>query len=89
MPELAVSERASSFSEINLGISVEEGLEEAARCFSCGVCRKCNNCVYFCPDICVAVIDGSYEFDYDYCKGCGICSRECPTGLIRMATEAL
>jgi len=89
MPELAVNKRASSFSEINLGISVEEGMKEATRCFSCGVCRECNNCVYFCPDICVAVIDGSYEFDYDYCKGCGICSRECPTGLIQMATEAL
>jgi NADPH-dependent glutamate synthase beta subunit-like oxidoreductase len=89
MPELAVRKRASSFSEINLGISVEEGMKEATRCFSCGVCRECNNCVYFCPDICVALIDGSYEFDYDYCKGCGICSRECPTGLIRMATEAL
>ncbi len=89
MPELSLGERASSFSEINLGISVEEGTREATRCFSCGVCRECDNCVYFCPDICVALIDGSYEFDYDYCKGCGICSRECPTGLIRMATEAV
>jgi Pyruvate/2-oxoacid:ferredoxin oxidoreductase delta subunit len=35
------------------------------------------------------VIDGSYEVDYDYCKGCGICSHECPTAVIRMATEAL
>ncbi len=89
MPELSLGERTSSFSEINLGISVEAGIKEAARCFSCGVCKECNNCLYFCPDICVAVIDGSYEVDYDYCKGCGICSHECPTAVIRMATEAL
>ncbi len=88
MPELSGGERTSSFSEINPGISVEEGIKEATRCFSCGVCKECDNCLYFCPDICVAVIDGSYEFDYDYCKGCGICSHECPTGLIRMAMEA-
>jgi len=89
MPELSGGERTSSFSEIHLGISVEEGIKEATRCFSCGVCKECDNCLYFCPDICVAVMDGNYEFDYDYCKGCGICSHECPAGVIRMATEAL
>lgn len=88
MPELSVRKRTSNFSEINLGISAKEGLKEATRCFSCGVCKECNNCLYFCPDICVTVIDGSYEFDYDYCKGCGICSHECITGVIRMVTEA-
>ena len=88
MPELPVAKRKSNFTEISLGISVEAGIKEAERCFSCGVCKECDNCIYFCPDICVAVIEGIYEFDYDYCKGCGICSRECPAGVIRMATEA-
>ena len=23
---------------------------------------------------------GDYEIDYDYCKGCGICTAECPCG---------
>ena len=89
MPELAIADRTSHFSEINLGISIEDSLKEAERCFSCGVCRECDNCLYFCPDICVSVNDGEYEFDYDYCKGCGICDRECPAGVIRMVTEAL
>jgi formate dehydrogenase (NADP+) beta subunit len=32
--------------------------------------------------------DGShYVFDYDFCKGCGICAHECPTGYIRMIPD--
>jgi pyruvate ferredoxin oxidoreductase delta subunit len=26
--------------------------------------------------------------DYDYCKGCGICSAECPVEAIKMVGEA-
>jgi Pyruvate/2-oxoacid:ferredoxin oxidoreductase delta subunit len=28
---------------------------------------------------------GKYEFDYDYCKGCGICASQCPRGVVYMA----
>ena len=87
-PGLSVAKRVTNFSEINRGIPVEKGLREAKRCFSCGICRECNNCLYFCPDICVSLKDGKYEFDYDYCKGCGICSHECCAGVIRMEQEA-
>jgi formate dehydrogenase beta subunit len=32
--------------------------------------------------------DGShYLFDYDFCKGCGMCANECPCGYIRMVEE--
>ena len=88
MPELSVAKRTSNFSEINRGIPAEKGVKEAKRCFSCGICRECNNCLYFCPDICVSLKEGKYEFDYDYCKGCGICSHECCAGVIRMEQEA-
>jgi Pyruvate/2-oxoacid:ferredoxin oxidoreductase delta subunit len=88
MPELSAAKRTANFSEINRGIPAEKGVMEAKRCFSCGVCRECNNCLYFCPDICVSVKDGKYEFDYDYCKGCGICSHECCAGVICMVQEA-
>jgi NADPH-dependent glutamate synthase beta subunit-like oxidoreductase len=30
-----------------------------------------------------------YEFNYDYCKGCGLCVAECPCGAIRMEAETL
>jgi Pyruvate/2-oxoacid:ferredoxin oxidoreductase delta subunit len=30
---------------------------------------------------------GSYEINYDCCKGCGICVAECPCGAISMVPE--
>jgi Pyruvate/2-oxoacid:ferredoxin oxidoreductase delta subunit len=29
-------------------------------------------------------VSGSRHIDHDYCKGCGICSHECPRGVITM-----
>jgi Pyruvate/2-oxoacid:ferredoxin oxidoreductase delta subunit len=29
----------------------------------------------------------TYEIDYDYCKGCGICVAECPSGAVTMVPE--
>jgi len=41
-----------------------------------------------CPDNAVIKLgDGQYEFDYDFCKGCGLCVAECPCGSIEMQTE--
>ena len=42
-------------------------------------CIQCMNCWAFCPDHAVKVKDGKRaEYDYAYCKGCGICAEECP-----------
>lgn len=42
-------------------------------------CIHCLLCWIYCPDNAVKVKDGKrQEFDYDYCKGCGICALECP-----------
>jgi Pyruvate/2-oxoacid:ferredoxin oxidoreductase delta subunit len=30
---------------------------------------------------------GKPDFDYDYCKGCGICFRECPRAAIGLIEE--
>jgi pyruvate ferredoxin oxidoreductase delta subunit len=32
----------------------------------------------FCPEGIIRRKDAAYEVDYSYCKGCGICVRECP-----------
>lgn len=42
-------------------------------------CIDCLLCWLYCPDMSVNVKDGKMEgFNYDYCKGCGICELECP-----------
>jgi Pyruvate/2-oxoacid:ferredoxin oxidoreductase delta subunit len=42
-----------------------------------------------CPDNAVMKLGPGlrYTFDYDYCKGCGICVAECPCGAIVMEPE--
>lgn len=42
-------------------------------------CIHCLFCWVYCPDAAIKVVDGKMtEIDYDYCKGCGICAKECP-----------
>ena len=67
--------------------AVEQALAEAARCFSCGECTFCDNCFKYCPDMAVQRLLGGYAIAADYCKGCGLCVRECPTGAIEMQEE--
>jgi pyruvate ferredoxin oxidoreductase delta subunit len=49
-------------------------------------CTKCLMCVLYCPDGAIRWRPdlGKIEFDYNYCKGCGICANECPTKAITM-----
>ena len=66
---------------------IEQALAEAGRCFSCGECTFCDNCFNYCPDMAVRRVAGGYAIAEDYCKGCGLCVRECPTGSIVMREE--
>lgn len=82
-----------SHKEVEGGFDSTQAALEAKRCLSCGNCMACDNCWTYCPDASVLktkelATDGShYVFDYDYCKGCGLCARECPTGYIVMRPE--
>ncbi|MCB1493924.1 MAG: FAD-dependent oxidoreductase [Rhodobiaceae bacterium] len=92
VPKLAVELRDFE-AEIEGDIGRAAVLQEAKRCLSCGNCLACDNCWTMCPDNAVIKLaeratDGShYAFDLEYCKGCGICAHECPTGYIQMAPE--
>ncbi|MHB0913955.1 MAG: 4Fe-4S binding protein [Armatimonadota bacterium] len=42
-------------------------------------CINCLICWVYCPDSAVQVKEGKVTgIDLDHCKGCGICSQECP-----------
>ena len=86
--KLETARRISSFDEIVLGLNEETAVFEARRCMSCGNCFGCDNCFGVCPDNAVIKLeDGKYEIDLEYCKGCGICAKECPCGAIDMVPE--
>lgn len=89
---LPVAERDGD-AEIDRGLSAAQATGEARRCLSCGECLACDNCFTLCPDSAVlktreTAFDGShYVFDYQHCKGCGLCANECPCGYIEMIVE--
>ena len=90
-PELEAARRVTGFEEVVGGLDERNALFEARRCMSCGNCLECDNCYGVCPDNAVVKLsDGlRYRFDYDYCKGCGICAAECPCGAILMEPEEI
>jgi pyruvate ferredoxin oxidoreductase delta subunit len=52
------------------------------RCIKCGICQL------YCPEGCIQPNpEGYFEADLYYCKGCGICARECWTKVITMVEE--
>jgi NADPH-dependent glutamate synthase beta subunit-like oxidoreductase len=79
---------AQAASEVQLALTRDEVAREAERCFSCGTCTSCDNCFQLCPDLAIEKVDGGYRVLTDYCKGCGICVRECPTGAMLLEEEA-
>jgi 2-oxoacid:acceptor oxidoreductase gamma subunit (pyruvate/2-ketoisovalerate family) len=78
---LPLAAREGSFSEVRQGLG---GVEEAKRCLSCGVCNRCDRCVTYCPDGVLRRDGNDLVFDYDYCKGCGVCASECSRAVIYM-----
>lgn len=85
--ELPASERVGSFAEALAGLDEAAARAETARCFTCGGCVRCDNCFIFCPDMAVSRLDGGYRVLTEHCKGCGLCSRECPRGALIMVNE--
>jgi NADPH-dependent glutamate synthase beta subunit-like oxidoreductase len=90
-PSLDIIRRQSTFDEVTGGLDETNALFEARRCLSCGNCFECDNCYGVCPDNAVIKLGpgNRFRFNYDYCKGCGLCVAECPCGAITVAPETI
>jgi len=90
-PVLDIIRRQSTFEEVLGGLDESNALLEARRCLSCGNCFECDNCYGVCPDNAVIKLGPGqrFSFNYDYCKGCGICVAECPCGAITTEQETI
>jgi 2-oxoacid:acceptor oxidoreductase delta subunit (pyruvate/2-ketoisovalerate family) len=88
-PVLDLIRRQSGFEEVMGGLDESTALFEARRCLSCGNCFECDNCYAVCPDNAVTKLGPGkrFQFNYEYCKGCGVCVSECPCDAIKMVPE--
>jgi NADPH-dependent glutamate synthase beta subunit-like oxidoreductase/ferredoxin len=73
--------------EVDQGVSREQALEEATRCFSCGLCFGCERCWMYCQSNCFKKVQGPgpgtyYTIDLGVCDGCRKCAEECPCGFL-------
>jgi len=60
----------------------ERPIFNTARCIKCGICY------IFCPEGCIEPdAEGYFDANLFYCKGCGICARECWPEAITMVPE--
>ena len=51
-------------------------------------CASCLTCVIYCPENIISVENDKIKgFDFNYCKGCGICAEVCPVKAIQMKKE--
>jgi|GEM_PF-394755 len=52
-------------------------------------CIKCGRCWMVCPDAAInqRKEDGKFEINHDYCKGCLLCTKECPVKCIPYVVE--
>jgi len=73
--------------EVTLGITEEQVVEEASRCFSCGDCFGCQQCWMFCTPGCFTRVEEAgrgvyFTISLDACESCGKCIEVCPCGFL-------
>jgi NADPH-dependent glutamate synthase beta subunit-like oxidoreductase len=79
-------ERTDDFREVTAGLSEQEALFEAMRCYSCGNCFECDGCYGACPERAIVKLGKGkrYRIEYDRCTGCQACFLQCPCHAIEM-----
>jgi Pyruvate/2-oxoacid:ferredoxin oxidoreductase delta subunit len=86
-PVLPLEDRIQTFLPGESTLAKQAALEEANRCFNCGICNACDYCRLYCPEMSVIVEDERRHINLDYCKGCGLCVAECPRNAMALKEE--
>lgn len=78
---------ALPFAELHVGLSSEQAMQEASRCFHCGHCKACGACVDDCPGYVLDMrphgsADRPEVMHGDECWHCANCRTSCPCGAI-------
>ena len=76
--------------EVEQGISEEQFLAEADRCFSCGACFGCEQCYMYCTTGCFVREDNPepgryFTLNLEHCHECGKCIEVCPCGFLEVS----
>ena len=85
-PHVPADQRGKD-TEIELGLTPEQAVDEAKRCMSCGMCMDCETCWMYCTNSCFVKLPKGdhYKVKLELCNGCKKCAEECPCGYIEMA----
>lgn len=72
-----------SLEEIDRGLTRDNALIEAGRCFHCGHCTSCGCCVDDCAGLILTMTSqGPHVAYFEECWHCGCCRIACPNGAI-------
>jgi NADPH-dependent glutamate synthase beta subunit-like oxidoreductase/Pyruvate/2-oxoacid:ferredoxin oxidoreductase delta subunit len=84
-PHVPAAERAAD-TEVQLGLTGKEALDEAKRCMSCGLCMDCETCWMYCTNNCFVKLPKGehYKVKLELCNGCKKCAEACPCGYIEL-----
>lgn len=82
-PHVPAGQRGKD-TEIELGLTPEQAVDEAKRCMSCGMCMDCETCWMYCTNSCFVKLPKGehYRIKLEVCNGCKKCAEECPCGYI-------
>jgi NADPH-dependent glutamate synthase beta subunit-like oxidoreductase/Pyruvate/2-oxoacid:ferredoxin oxidoreductase delta subunit len=85
--QISIEHSITSFDEIISTFQIDQVVQEAKRCFNCGLCNDCDTCRIFCPEMAIQSKGEDRHILMEYCKGCGICIVECPRNAMALEVE--